>query len=151
MTTTRPMTVRAMVLTGGLLAMLSISGEAQSRADLADQVREAERAFAATMARRDFAVFGTYVADEAVFFGPEGRVMRGKAAVLEGWRGLFDGPTAPFSWEPETVEVLASGTLALTSGPVRNPAGERIGTFNSIWRREADGRWRVVLDKGCPS
>lgn len=22
-------------------------------------------------------------------------------------------------------------------------------TFNSIWRREAQGRWRVVFDKGC--
>jgi ketosteroid isomerase-like protein len=23
-----------------------------------------------------------------------------------------------------------------------------MGTFNSIWRREADGRWLVVFDKG---
>lgn len=57
---------------------------------------------------------------------------------------------APFSWDPETVVVLASGTLALSSGPVRNPAGERVGAFNSVWRRQADGRWRIVFDKGCP-
>ena len=49
------------------------------------------------------------------------------------------------------IEVLASGTLALSSGAVRDPAGKRIGTFNSIWRRESDGRWRVVFDKGCPA
>jgi ketosteroid isomerase-like protein len=63
----------------------------------------------------------------------------------------FEGGAAPFSWAPETVEVLHSGDLAFSSGPVRNPAGERVGTFNSVWRRERDGRWQIVFDKGCPS
>ncbi len=60
------------------------------------------------------------------------------------------GQTAPFSWQPEVVEVLASGTLALSSGPVWDPTAKRIGTFNSVWRREPGGQWRVVFDKGCP-
>ena len=29
--------------------------------------------------------------------------------------------------------------------------GRRIGSFNSIWRREPDGTWLVVFDKGCPA
>ena len=62
----------------------------------------------------------------------------------------WKGPSAPFSWVPERVEVLDSGTLALSSGPVYDPQGTRVGTFNSIWRREADGKWRVIFDKGCP-
>ncbi|HET7040163.1 MAG TPA: nuclear transport factor 2 family protein [Gemmatimonadales bacterium] len=122
---------------------------AQGPDTLAAQVREAERGFAATMARRDFAAFGTFVADEAIFFGRQG-AQRGKAAVLDGWKRFFEGPDAPFSWEPETVEVLDSGTLALSSGPVRDTSGRQVGTFNSIWRLEPDGRWRVVFDKGCP-
>ena len=134
------------LLVAGMLPALP--APAQTLPDLARQVREAELAFASTMARRDHAAFGTYVADEAVFFG-EG-VLRGRAAVVDGWRRFFDGTRAPFSWEPETVEVLDTGTLALSSGPVRDPEGRRIGTFNSIWRLEADGRWRVVFDKGCP-
>lgn len=52
------------------------------------------------------------------------------------------------AWEPAEVEVLDSGTLALSSGPVRDPAGKLIGTFTSIWRLEAPGRWRIVFDKG---
>ena len=31
---------------------------------------------------------------------------------------------APFSWQPETVEVLASGTLAISSGPVKDTNGK---------------------------
>jgi ketosteroid isomerase-like protein len=59
-------------------------------------------------------------------------------------------PDAPFSWEPAEVEVLASGALALSSGPVRDPHGKLIGRFMSIWRLEAPGQWRVVFDKGSP-
>jgi ketosteroid isomerase-like protein len=121
---------------------------AQTAAGLRDQVRDAERRFARSMADRDFKAFGAALADEAVFFGNQG-AQRGKAAVLAGWKPFFDGPAAPFSWEPEEVEILDSGTLGLTSGPVRDPSGRQIGVFNSIWRREG-GAWRVVFDKGCP-
>jgi ketosteroid isomerase-like protein len=145
----RNLTALAIALASTLL-LRPAHAQAPAPSSLADQVRAAESAFAATMAGRDFAAFGASVSAEAVFFG-RGGPLRGKAAVLEAWRGFFDGAAAPFSWEPETVEVLASGTLALSSGPVRDPDGKRIGTFNSIWRRESDGRWRVVFDKGCPA
>lgn len=49
-----------------------------------------------------------------------------------GCARFFEGPVAPFSWEPEEVQVLDSGTLALGTGPVHDPQGQRIGTFNSI-------------------
>jgi len=117
---------------------------------LAAQVRDAERAFAKTMADRDHDAFGTFVAEEAVFFGGKDVVLRGRASVMKGWEPLYEGEQAPFSWEPEQVEVLDSGGLALSSGPVRDPQGNQVGTFSSIWRREADGMWRVIFDKGCP-
>lgn len=116
---------------------------------LRQQVREAERSFARSMATRDFKAFGELVAEDAVFFGSQG-AQRGKAAVLAGWKPFFDGPAAPFSWDPDAVEVLDSGSLALSSGPVKDPDGKQTGVFNSIWRREAGGRWKVVFDKGCP-
>ena len=118
-------------------------------ATLTSQVRDAERAFAKTMADRDHAAFVSFLADDAIFIGPKG-AYRGKPAVADGWKPLYAGKQAQFSWEPERVEVLDSGTLALSSGPVRDPQGKRIGTFNSVWRREADGTWRIILDNGCP-
>ena len=116
---------------------------------LREQVRAAERAFAQSMAVRDFTAFGDLIADEAIFYGRDGAQL-GKAAVLAGWKPFFNGATAPFSWEPDSVEVVASGTLALSSGPVKDPSGKQTGVFNSIWRRETGGRWKVVFDKGCP-
>lgn len=113
------------------------------------EVFAAERAFAQSMADRDFAAFGRYVAPDTLFFGSS-RVHRGRDAVLAAWKPFFDGPSAPFSWQPDQVEVLESGQLALSTGPVRDPQGQVIARFNSIWMRAADGRWLVVFDKGSP-
>ena len=113
------------------------------------QVFAAERAFAKSMADRSLEDFSVFVSEEAVFFtGPE--PLRGKAAVLAWWAQYFTGPSAPFSWEPDEVEPLDSGTLALSSGPVRDPTGKVVARFNSIWRKEPGGVWRVVFDKGSP-
>ena len=133
-----------------LLALAWLPAVAADMAELARQVRTAETAFARTMADRDWAAFKACIAEEAIFFGRHG-VLRGRDAVAEGWKPYFKGITAPFSWEPEQVEVLASGTLALSSGPVMDPEGKRSGTFQSLWRLDADGRWRIVFDKGCPA
>jgi ketosteroid isomerase-like protein len=116
---------------------------------LTGHVFAAESSFAASMARRDLKAFAALVSPEAVFFS-DTAALRGKQAVVDAWRKFFVERKPPFSWRPETVEVLSSGTLALTSGPVHDPAGKLIGTFTSIWRREADGSWRIIFDKGCP-
>ena len=113
------------------------------------QVMDTERGFARSMAQRDLAAFAGFLSEQAVFFnGAE--VLRGKAAVLAQWRSLFAAPQAPFSWAPDQVEVLADGTLAHSSGQVRRPDGQAVARFNSVWRLEAPGVWRIVFDKGSP-
>lgn len=130
-------------------ARSAAAAPAPSNAELAQQVTDAERAFAKTMADRDHVAFVRMLAEEAVFFGPA-RLSRGRAQVADAWKRYFDGPTAPFSWAPESVQVLDSGGLGFSTGPVFDPAGKRTGTFSSVWRREADGTWRIVFDSGCP-
>ncbi|MCC2955429.1 nuclear transport factor 2 family protein [Massilia sp. IC2-477] len=132
-----------------LIAALVSTGSSarETNAELKKQVIEAERGFAATMKARDFDGFTRYIADEAIFFGAEGP-LRGKGAIARGWRQFYDKPQAPFSWEPEEVEVVDSGTLAYSGGPIYNAQGQRIGRFNSVWRLKAPGQWEVVFDRG---
>ena len=133
-----------------LAALASVSRLAAATSEeLGEQVRQTETAFAKTMADRDHAGFASFLAEETVFMGRT--TLRGKAAVAAAWKRYYEGPKAPFSWRPDRVEVLDSGTLGMTSGPVFDEAGQRIGTFNSVWRRETDGRWRIVFDIGCPA
>jgi ketosteroid isomerase-like protein len=131
-----------------LVLVVIRSSYAEPPISVADEVRAAETAFAKSMADRDFVAFAAHVADDAIFFGRNGP-LTGKAAVLEAWKSTYEGPKAPFSWKPEVVVALASGTLAHSSGPVLDADGNRVGTFNSVWRRDFDGQWRVVFDKGC--
>jgi ketosteroid isomerase-like protein len=132
------------------LSGLLVSGVAFAQPDidaLTRQVTETERAFARSMAERDHAAFSTHLSEQAVFFGGT-KVLNGKAAVSAAWKRFFEAKDAPFSWEPDLVVVLGDGTLAHSTGPVRDPAGKPIARFNSVWRLEAPGVWRIVFDRG---
>lgn len=142
-----------------LVTALSLFGCAASMPRVApeearQQVMATERAFAKTMADRDLKAFASFISDDTVFFsGP--KPLHGKQAVVDFWSRLYQKPQAPFSWEPDEVEVLDSGTLAISSGPVRDPNGKLFARFTSIWRLEAPGQWRIIFDKGneicdCP-
>ena len=130
-----------------LLMMTTVSAQQPNPGQLRQQVADTERAFAATMADRDHDAFTSYLSEESVFFSGEAP-LRGKQQVADAWKPYFEGPDAPFSWEPQQVEVLDSGTLALSSGPVLDPDGKLIATFTSIWRLDASGNWRIIFDKG---
>ena len=134
-------------------AFLLLGGKAYSGDDpmmkLEDELRAAETAFARTMADRDLEAFKSFLAKETVFFTGN-QTLRGPEEVAGAWARFFEGEAAPFSWGPEAVAVLESGTLGFSSGPVLSPEGERIGTFNSVWRRLGEGRWEIVFDRGCP-
>lgn len=137
------------VLAAVALAACTTPMTKPSSADLQKQVADTERAFAKTMAERDHAAFATFLSDETVFFtGP--KPLHGRAAVAAAWKRFYEAKQPPFSWQPEVVEVLDSGTLAISSGPVFDPSGKKFATFTSIWRQEAPGVWRIVFDKGNP-
>lgn len=111
------------------------------------QVENTERAFARAFAERDLKAFGQFLARDAVFLSGGNR-LHGKQEILDVWAPLVRSEAAPFSWAPDSIEMLASGELALSTGLVRDPAGAVTGRFVSIWRREASGNWKIIADRG---
>jgi len=108
---------------------------------------DAERAFA-KMARdvsmRD--AFLMYLAETGLVFNPgpiDGRALWEKRPQSD----------ALLAWEPVYAEVSASGDFGFTTGPWsfsrdHNSDPVAFGHFVSIWKRGADGVWRVALDIG---
>ncbi len=136
-----------------LSACITAADKGSVRADvLALEIAALENEFAATMAARDFATFSSFIAEDSVFISGT-TALRGRPQVTARWKRYFELPQAPFFWRSERVQVLDSGELALSQGPVYSADGAQIGNFNSIWRRQTDGSWKVIFDHGsdyCP-
>ena len=140
-----------MKLNIAVTSILLISGAAT--ADLARDVQCREIAFSQSVEQQNIAAFESLIDNDARFVGAS--VQRGAAEVTQAWSVFFaaDGPR--IRWRPQIVEVLNDGTLALSRGPyeltVRDADGNlktQWGTFNSVWRMQSDGSWKVVFDAG---
>ena len=109
---------------------------------------EAERAFSKTSEEKGLReAFLTWLAPDAIVFRP---------APVEGrpvYEKMDPADPAVLTWEPEFAEIASSGELGYTTGPYRikpgpgaEPSG--FGHYVSIWKRQPDGAWRVLLDIG---
>jgi ketosteroid isomerase-like protein len=109
---------------------------------------DTERAFSrkATEATpRD--AFIEFFADESVNFQPDPGPARER---------LRKQPPPPagrpaFTWEPRTGDIAASADLGYLTGPVKYPQPDgsvRHGCYFSVWKKQADGSFRVILDVG---
>jgi ketosteroid isomerase-like protein len=119
-------------------------------------IRQADIDFCAALAARDVEKFKGFVAAKGKFFG--GRVNVGPEEVAAAWGPFFDPESAlALTWRPKEVVVAASADLAYSLGefemksPGENgkPASQR-GYYVTIWRKDAAGRWRIVIDLGTP-
>ena len=108
---------------------------------------DAERAFSRRASEKTpREAFIEFFADESVSFQPDPGPAR------ERLRAQPPPPGRPsFQWEPRTGDVAASGDLGYLTGPVRAPqpdGGVRHGCYFSVWKRQADGTFKVILDIG---
>lgn len=135
-----------MRLTATLLALFLTTSVL---ADAVEDVRQTELAFAKAFGDRDKEKFFSFLADDATFLSSFS-TLRGKPAVVEVWSRYFNGPVAPFAWAPDRVTLSNDGTLGLSSGPVFDPDGNHTGSFQSTWRKQADGKWKIIFDGSGP-
>jgi len=125
-------------------------------ADLADDVRCREIGFSQSVENQDMEAFRSFIDADARFIGSG--VLRGVDEIAEGWSVFFNPGLPRIKWRPQVIEVLENGRLALSRGPYISVSvdadGEEVenwGTFNSVWRLNDDGEWRVVFDAGSPA
>lgn len=127
-------------------ALAAFSAAPARAAAPADEIAAAERAFAAMASERGMrAAFLTYVAEDAVAIVPKVESARAR------WARQPDRQGPPYlKWFPIWTGAAASGDLGFSLGPWVFGENEAYGYYFSIWRRQADGSWKWVLDQGSP-
>jgi ketosteroid isomerase-like protein len=111
-------------------------------------IADAERAFSRRASEKTpREAFIEFFADESVSFqggpGPARQRLRQQPSPPPG--------RPAFTWEPRTGDVAASGDLGWLTGPVKYPQPDGTighGCYFSVWKKQADGSFRVILDIG---
>lgn len=120
---------------------------------LKEELRQAEADFAQRVAEKGLRdAFTYFAADEAAVIRDE-RLIGGRDSIGAVYAGA-EGKDISLTWAPEKIDVAASGDLGYTYGKYtfiqRDSTGKEQarseGYYRTIWKRQADGSWRYVLD-----
>ena len=145
-------------LLAGTLVVLSACAEAPAQTAPPDPsvLLEADRAFAAAVAEGGTEAWVSWFAEDGAQIQPGAGEIRGRDAIRQLMAGL-DDPNFSLSWEPRRADIADSGELGWTTGDyVSRGVGtdgaprQSQGRYVTIWRKQADGSWKVVMDLGNP-
>jgi ketosteroid isomerase-like protein len=117
---------------------------------------EADLAFSRLCEEKGAATaFYEFLTPDAVNLPPGEFPIKGREAIRVH---LSAGPQGVLTWKPAGAETSRSGDLGYTWGAyefsVTGPDGRpqtSYGKYVTIWKKQADGSWKVVLDTGNSS
>lgn len=118
-------------------------------------VLQADREFMQETAERGVEAWVSYFSEDGAMLPATGEVVRGHAAIRALMAPAFEIPGYTITWDPTFAEVSEGGDLAYTFGnyetTVSDAEGNRMATrgrYVTVWRKQDDGSWKVVLDMG---
>jgi ketosteroid isomerase-like protein len=133
-----------------IVVAFAVNGTAQ-KASLAPDLQslvDTERAFARTATEKGVRdSFLAFIADDGILYRP---------GPVNGKDWLTPRPSRPglLTWQPVFAELSAAGDLGITTGPwefrEKGPEDAPVcyGQFATVWRKQADGKWKFVMDIG---
>ena len=95
--------------------------------------------------------FLEFADDTAVILQAYAMPIHGKHAIMKSYQAFSDEGFV-LTWEPIAGDISSSGDLGYTYGlytmKVKADSSERRGKYVTIWKKQADGSWKFVLDGG---
>lgn len=112
---------------------------------------DADRAFSKlSKAKGMKKAFIEYMDEEGVLLRPDQYPLIGASAV--DFLSQINDTTFVLEWEPQKGYLAKSGELGYTFGVYQlKPSSQDTvlyGTYVSIWKKQADGSWKYLLDTG---
>ena len=119
---------------------------------------ERDRAFAKAAGRGNLDSLLVFWADDATVMMAGSPAVEGKAAIRNMVTESMAIPGFSITWTPEDAKVASSGDMGYTTGTnavtMPDSSGKpstMSGRYITVWRKEADGKWRVTEDYATPA
>jgi ketosteroid isomerase-like protein len=135
-----------------IVVLLALSVVAQGQSALHDMVKT-EQAFSKMAEEKNTRdAFMAFIADDGLLF---------RAGAVNGKKWMLEHPAPPpgdkkplLAWQPSYAGMAASGDMGFTTGPweakadIKDEKPQGYGHFVTVWKKQADGSWKFVVDLG---
>jgi ketosteroid isomerase-like protein len=120
----------------------------------AETLRQLEAEFMRAASERGASGYMAYYADDAVELPNGAPAIQGKTNISKTM-SFLDDKNNHLTWAPVGADISSSADLGYTYGTFEfrsigkdgRPSVEH-GKYTSIWKKQMDGSWKVVLDMG---
>jgi ketosteroid isomerase-like protein len=95
--------------------------------------------------------FLTFLADDATFMPDDAPLARGES-IRTTWEQLISTPGFDLEWQATSAEVADAGDMGYTIGTfaltmeLDGTPMVTVGKYATVWNKQADGSWKVVVD-----
>ncbi len=149
--------MKTLIIIVNTLLFLSCSQSKVDKKAEGEKVRQLSREWSQAAYAGDIEKTVGYWADNAVVMSAGQPVLNGKQAIRQMVEESYKMPGFRISWQPQSVEVSESGDMAYLIGNSQisfaDSTGNPITIHNKaveIWRKQADGSWKNVVDISTP-
>ena len=148
-----------MSITIPFLVAWILTADPPAKPDPKADMMAADRACAKITAEKGIDGWIGFLADDVAKVRKAGeKIVAGKDAIRKQDAPLFADAKRQLTWEPVDAHAFADGKSGFTSGRYKvvgkgEDGKEQVfatGGYITWWRKEADGKWKVIFDTGTP-
>jgi ketosteroid isomerase-like protein len=140
-----------------IVVLLSLNIAQAQSASGADTLRQLEADFMKAAAERGSQGYMSYYAEDAVELPNRADMIQGKESIAKSM-SFLDQKDNHLTWTPVHADMAASGDLGYTFGTYEFRSKDKdgkptveYGKYASVWKKQKDGSWKVVMDMGNAS
>lgn len=124
----------------------------KSRMKGTDALRAADEAWMKVFSAKDLDKSVAFCDEKGAVLAPNAPIAEGKEAIAKSFSGFFRLVDLKITWHADKASVAKSGELGYTSGTYEmsySAGAAKIadrGKYVTVWKKQANGDWKVVLD-----
>jgi len=125
--------------------------EQEIKAEALNSLQQADRLWCQSAS--DFEGFMSFLDEDVVWYFCSVPPLKGREAVRSFYQKIYENNAFTLTWTPERIDVSISGDIGyahgtykvISAGPPEKQQ-EQIGNYATIWRKQKDNTWKVVLE-----